>query len=359
MLNGLPAMQASFQRGPGRKEEMPECGSQVILCDLPVRFDTYEGCSHNCSYCFARKKQDIEEIRVHDTPATLRNFIRGKRSGDVAWVDWDLPLHWGGMSDPFQPIEAKVQNSLRCLEVFVETQYPYVFSTKGALAATEPYLSMFKQSKAISQVSMVTARYDKFETGAPTFRQRLAMLPKLAANTRRLIVRVQPYMLGQAEEVCGVLQDYKNAGVQGIVVEAMKSVKKFAGGYKLGGDYVYPVEKLKRDFERIREKCYAVGLAFYVGENRLRQMGDNRCCCGVVGVKGFEPNTANLNYLPDGIIYRPHMEEPGTGESFRTLAQATETDNMLKANSYKENMKLAARTKTFLKIMGYLPEEPV
>ncbi len=31
---------------------MPECGSQVILCDLPVRMDTYKGCSHNCKYCF-------------------------------------------------------------------------------------------------------------------------------------------------------------------------------------------------------------------------------------------------------------------------------------------------------------------
>ena len=24
---------------------MPSCGSQIFLCDVPIRFDTYKGCS--------------------------------------------------------------------------------------------------------------------------------------------------------------------------------------------------------------------------------------------------------------------------------------------------------------------------
>ena len=39
-----------------------KCGSQIILCNLPVRFDTYRGCSHGCRYCFAQKKNDISHI---------------------------------------------------------------------------------------------------------------------------------------------------------------------------------------------------------------------------------------------------------------------------------------------------------
>ena len=38
---------------------MPNCGSQIILCHLPIRFDTYEGCSHLCSYCFVQRKADV------------------------------------------------------------------------------------------------------------------------------------------------------------------------------------------------------------------------------------------------------------------------------------------------------------
>ena len=38
---------------------MPRCGSQIALCDLPVRFDTYRACEHGCVYCFARAKRRI------------------------------------------------------------------------------------------------------------------------------------------------------------------------------------------------------------------------------------------------------------------------------------------------------------
>ena len=42
---------------------MPDCGSQVFLCDVPIRFDTYEGCSHDCKYCFASRKKSINVIK--------------------------------------------------------------------------------------------------------------------------------------------------------------------------------------------------------------------------------------------------------------------------------------------------------
>ena len=39
---------------------MPECGTQVYLCDVPIRFDNYKGCSHACEYCFAKQFKDIK-----------------------------------------------------------------------------------------------------------------------------------------------------------------------------------------------------------------------------------------------------------------------------------------------------------
>ena len=84
---------------------MPKCGSQVLLCDLPVRFDTYKGCSHGCVYCFAQKKANMSDIKPYESVFVLKNFIEGKRGRDTSWCDWDIPLHWGGMSDPFQPAE--------------------------------------------------------------------------------------------------------------------------------------------------------------------------------------------------------------------------------------------------------------
>ena len=73
-----------------------KCGSQIILCNLPVRFDTYRGCSHGCRYCFAQKKNDISHIERDESVDGLRSFIEGKRGNETEWCDWNIPIHWGG-----------------------------------------------------------------------------------------------------------------------------------------------------------------------------------------------------------------------------------------------------------------------
>ena len=51
-----------------------KCGTQVILCNLPVRFDTYKGCSHGCKYCFVQKKANIAKIQRDETVEALRFY---------------------------------------------------------------------------------------------------------------------------------------------------------------------------------------------------------------------------------------------------------------------------------------------
>ena len=69
-----------------------KCGTQVILCNLPVRFDTYKGCSHGGKYCFAQKKQNIAKIQRDETVEALRSFVEGKRGRETAWCDWNIPI---------------------------------------------------------------------------------------------------------------------------------------------------------------------------------------------------------------------------------------------------------------------------
>lgn len=73
-----------------------ECGSQVILCEYPIRLDTYEGCSHDCRYCFARMKRDISNVKPLHCVEQVKQFVSGKRTAVTNWCDWDIPLHWGG-----------------------------------------------------------------------------------------------------------------------------------------------------------------------------------------------------------------------------------------------------------------------
>ena len=83
------------------------CGSQITICDVPISFDTYNGCSHACAYCFVKRKTDISQIEKDNCYKALKNFIEGGRTELTRWCDWKIPLHWGGMSDPFQPAEKR------------------------------------------------------------------------------------------------------------------------------------------------------------------------------------------------------------------------------------------------------------
>nr|DAK05230.1 MAG TPA: DNA repair photolyase [Caudoviricetes sp.] len=279
---------------------MPNCGSQVILCDVPIRFDTYKGCSHLCEYCFVQRKSSVfNNIKRGETVASLINFIKGQRLGDVSWCDWDIPLHWGGMSDPFQTIERKLRYSLEALKVFAKTQYPFIVSTKNKMIAEEPYLSLIKQCNCVVQFSCTAPEYDEIEKGASTFEERVEAARKITAMGKRVNMRCQPYIPKYFESVKKSIEVFHKAGVHGCIFEGIKYIKKVPGTTRLQGDFVYPSGLYRKHFEVFKKMLHERGMKFYCGENRLRSMGDSLCCCGIEGM-GWHENKANLNhYLYD------------------------------------------------------------
>ena len=331
---------------------MPECGSQILLCDLPIRFDTYKGCSHGCCYCFAMRKTDISHVSNWEGIVALKNFIDGKRNIECAWCDWDIPLHWGGMSDPFQPIELKHRKSLEALNVFAETQYPFVVSTKNKLIASDQYLELIKQCNCVVQFSAVCSQYDKIEKGASTFQERLAAVGTIS-KYKRVIIRVQPYMIGMFKEVMKNIDYFHEAGVYGVVFEGIKYFKSNPQMVKLGNDYVYPSKILRQHFEFFKEKLHAKGMKFYSGENRLRSMGDDLCCCGIDGM-GWKSNTANLNhYLFDrkNYTFTDSMRTSDGNQCFFAMLQDSKAKKTMNEKTFEEVMNLYAKSSKFLKVL--------
>jgi len=319
---------------------MPTAGSQIVLCDLPIRFDTYKGCTHQCKYCFVQRKINISQVDKGETVKALQNFINGERTKETNWCDWNIPLHWGGMSDPFQPCEKKYKISYECLKLLAKTQYPFVVSTKGKLIIEKEYLDLLKKCNCVVQISMVCSQYDKLELGAPTYEERLEMCRILSKNVKRVIVRIQPYMTQVFQDVKDNMKRLAEAGVYGVVLEGMKFVKKRGKLEKLAGDYVYSIDVLKRDFIQLKEEAHKYGLKFYSGENRLRTLGDNMCCCGIDGLEGFKGNSYNLCHLINNKEYEKtdKMQEKGTGYVFCRLYQTTLGGSQFKTQSFEEAM---------------------
>lgn len=334
-----------------------KCGSQIVLCNLPIRFDTYVGCSHGCRYCFVQKKNgQLEAVKKGDTVESLKAFVQGKRSGETAWCDWNIPIHWGGMSDPFQPVEKKCGYSLECLKYLAETKYPFVVSTKGRLAASPEYLELLAECNCVVQISMVCSRYDQLEKGAPSYEERLEMLRTISPKVKRTIVRIQPFMHEVLQDVLKNLPRVKAAGAHGVVVEGMKFAKAKPGLVRVGGDCVYPIELLRADFEQIKAEAHRCGLVFYSGENRLRNMGDDMTCCGIEGLDGFKPNTYNLCMMINGKNTQPteRMKQVGTADAFKTLNQTAGSGQKISKQSLAGIMQneLAQKADYYRKIFG-------
>ncbi len=339
---------------------MPSCGSQFWLCDLPIRFDTYVGCTHDCKYCFVQKKKaTLTDIAFGESPEVLASFISGKKTRENMWCDWKIPLHFGGMSDPFQPAERKYKRTLEALRLLSTSQYPVVISTKGRLCIEGEWLEELKKCNVVMQISMVCDKYDVLEKGAPTFRERLEMVRVLSKSVKRVLCRMQPYIIEVCSDVLKVLPEIKEAGAHGVILEGMKFAKKKSGLVKCGGDFCYPVDVLKRDFTQIKAKCRQLGLAFYSGENRLRNMGDSLTCCGVADLEGFKPNTYNLNHIFNGDEVKPtaQMQKAGTGlAAINSCMQSAGTSTNVGRISFAEAMKMMSCKDFTKKALGLMKE---
>lgn len=321
---------------------MPNCGTQIVLCDLPIRFDTYKGCSHGCKYCFVQRKKDISNIEKGETVKALESFMQGKRSKETNWCDWNIPLHWGGMSDPFQPIEKKYRLSYKCLQLLAKTQYPFIVSTKGKLVVEKDYLELLSKCNCVVQISMVCSKYDKLEPGAPTYDERLEMCKILSKKVKRVIVRIQPYMTQVFSDVKENMKKLAEAGVYGVVIEGMKFAKKRGQLEKVGGDFTYSKDILIKDFIQLKEEAHKQGLRFFCGENRLRTLGDAMCCCGIEDLQGFKGNSYNICHLINNkeVEITASMKEKDTATVLGNLKQTTLGKMKFKGLSFEDSMKI-------------------
>ena len=101
----------------------------------------YRGCEHGCVYCYARPTHewlgfsaglDFEtRILVKEkAPQLLRTALASRH-----WRPQVVAM--SGVTDPYQPIESRLQLTRGCLEVLVAFRNPIAIVTKNALVARD------------------------------------------------------------------------------------------------------------------------------------------------------------------------------------------------------------------------------
>lgn len=319
---------------------MLTCGIQCLTCDYPIHFDTYKGCSHACKYCFVKQKYSIANITPIKQVKALTDFINGKRDRETRWCDWNIPLHWGGNSDPFQECERVYKYSLDCLKVFAETKYPFIVSTKNPLMLLEDdYLSLISECRCVLQVSMACSKYDKLETGCPTYQQRLEACAKLSDKVTRIIARVRPYFPDCHKEILAEIPNYAKAGIYGISISSFVSKKKQKGMKRYGTNYMFDIDLLVPRFREIKKACHENGLKFFCCEDGLEHWSDSLSCCGTMGLDDFIPNTYNIGHIAlDDVTPKPTdaMNQLKTHQPFKCIGQSQTWAKQIEYKSFAD-----------------------
>lgn len=209
---------------------IPDASKSIIATnDSPdISFEAslnpYRGCEHGCIYCYARPTHeylgfsagiDFEtKIMVkHDAPELLRNALASPK-----WQPKTLVL--SGVTDPYQPVERKLQLTRRCLEVLAVFRNPVGIVTKNRLVTRDiDVLSELARHDAAHVCLSVTTldvslnRLMEPRTSLP--RQRLDAIAQLAAAGIPAGVMVAPVIPGlNDEEIPSILEAAANAGAR-------------------------------------------------------------------------------------------------------------------------------------------------
>jgi DNA repair photolyase len=182
----------------------------------------YRGCEHGCIYCFARPTHeylgfsaglDFETKIVvkEDAPELLREeLLAPKWAGDVIAIS--------GVTDPFQPIERKLEITRRCLAVLAEFRNPTAIITKNHLVTRDiDILSEMAKAGAISVAVSVTtldaslANIMEPRTTTPQLRlEAIAALAKAGIPTTVMVAPVVPAITDH--EMPAILKAARDAG---------------------------------------------------------------------------------------------------------------------------------------------------
>lgn len=182
----------------------------------------YRGCEHGCIYCYARPGHEMlgwscgldfetKIVAKHDAAALLRPALLHKK-----WMGQTIVM--SGVTDPYQPIEAKLRITRSCLEIMAELRQPVGLITKSRLILRDIDLlsELARHNAARVSVSLTTLDKKvamKMEPRASSPTDKLAAISGLAKAGVPVNVMTAPIVPGLTEhELPALLKAAAEAG---------------------------------------------------------------------------------------------------------------------------------------------------
>jgi len=197
------------------RNDSPDVGFNASL-------NPYRGCEHGCIYCYARPTHEYlgfsagldfeSKIMVkEDAPELLRAELMSPK--------WQPQvIFMSGVTDCYQPVEAKLKLTRRCLEVLAEFRNPVFIITKNRLVTRDLDLlsELARHQAAAVWLSITTLDVELRKVMEPRTappEARLAAIRELKQAGIPVGVNVAPVIPGLTDhEMPAILQAAANAG---------------------------------------------------------------------------------------------------------------------------------------------------
>lgn len=192
--------------------------------DIPFThsINPYRGCSHGCSYCYARPTHEYLGFNAgldFETKIMVKRDIVALARQEMMKKSWKpTVVSMSGVTDPYQPAERKFRLTRGVLELIVEFRNPVVIVTKNALVARDAdllaelaYYGCAAVLLSITTLDRDLARRLEPQTSTPELRlQAIRRLTDAGVPTGVMVAPVIPGL--NDEEIPAILKAAADAG---------------------------------------------------------------------------------------------------------------------------------------------------
>lgn len=126
--------------------------------DIPFRWsvNAYRGCQHACAYCYARRTHEYLDLGAgtdFETTITVKVNAAELLAKALARPRWKREkIQFSGVTDAYQPLEARYRITRACLEVCRQRANPVCIVTKSPLVVRDLDVLSDLQRTAAAQV---------------------------------------------------------------------------------------------------------------------------------------------------------------------------------------------------------------
>ena len=216
-----PAPKTQFYRDASAsiitRNDSPDVGFDASI-------NPYRGCEHGCIYCYARPYHEYLGFSAgldFETKIVVKENAAELLRRELSSPKWKPePLAMSGVTDPYQPIERRLQLTRACLQVLVEFRNPVVVITKNLLVSRDIDLlaDLARDNAAAVFLSLTTLDAELVRIMEPRTAQpaaRLRAIRQLANGGVPVGVMVAPVIPGLTDhELPAIVKAAADAGAQ-------------------------------------------------------------------------------------------------------------------------------------------------